>query len=74
MTFRAEFGSINVVPGPARPSMSRLRSAGTRRRGAKFDEMLQDFDLQLIQQGSDMEVKGAFRAGWESRVSSNLFD
>jgi hypothetical protein len=74
MTFRAEFGSINVVPGSGKTVDVEVEFRGYPSSRREFDDMLHDFDLQLIQQGSDMEVKGTFRAGWESRVSSNFFD
>lgn len=74
MTFRAEFGSINVVPGGGKTVDVEAEFRGYPSSRREFDDMLRDFDLQVMQQGSDAEVKGTFRAGWESHVSSNLFD
>jgi hypothetical protein len=74
MTFRAEFGSINVQPGSGKTVDVEAEFRGYPSSRQEFDRMLHDFDLQVIQQGSEIDVKGTFRTGWEPHLSSNLFD
>ncbi|HWF10017.1 MAG TPA: hypothetical protein VG297_16225 [Bryobacteraceae bacterium] len=74
LTFRAEFGSINVQSGSGKTVDVEAEFRGYPSSRAEFDRMLHDFDLQVTQRGSDIEVNGTFRAGWEPRLSVNIFD
>lgn len=71
---RAEFGSINVQPGSGKTVDVETEFRGYPSSRAEFNQMLRDFELEVTQRGSDIEVNGTFRTGWESHVSSNLFD
>jgi hypothetical protein len=74
LKLNADFGSINVQPSAGRSVDVEVHFRGDPPSRRDFDRMLQDFSLQLIQQGSEVTVTAAFTHGWEPLLSYVISD
>jgi hypothetical protein len=69
LTLTSEFGSVRVQPGDGKRVEVEVYFSGVPASRGEFDRMLRDFTLDVVQQGSDIRVNGAFHNGWKPMLS-----
>lgn len=65
LVLNADAGGIHVQPGASKNIEVDVLFRGDGSR-SEFDRMLHDFTLDVVQQGADVRVTGAFHRGWVS--------
>jgi hypothetical protein len=65
LVLNADVGTIRVAPGGGKNVDVEVYFHGSPFSQAEFDRMRRDFTLDVLQQGSDVRVTGAFHKGWE---------
>jgi DUF4097 and DUF4098 domain-containing protein YvlB len=69
LTLNAEVGSIRIQPGDEKRVEVEVYFRGDPPSRGEFDRMLRDFTLDVVQEGSDVRVTGAFHQGWKPMLS-----
>ncbi|MBI1790400.1 MAG: DUF4097 family beta strand repeat protein [Acidobacteria bacterium] len=67
LTVDAEYGSIEVLPGPGDKVEVEVSRKVEGRDRTESERILKDFDLQVTQTGNDVTVRGVFKTGWVAR-------
>ena len=65
LTMNAEFGSISVDPGGGKSVEVEALFRGNPPSRRELDRMLQDFKLDVAEQGSEVRVNATFQSGWK---------
>jgi hypothetical protein len=68
LVLNADVGTIRVMPGGGKSVDVEVYFHGSPFSQTEFDRMRRDFTLDVVQQGSDVRVTGAFHKGWEPMV------
>jgi len=70
MILNADFGSIRVQPGDEKRVEVEVYFRGEPPSRGEFDRMLRDFTLDVVPEGSNIRVTGAFHQGWKPMLSA----
>lgn len=68
LVLNADVGTIHVHPGADKSVDVEVYFRGTPVSRAEFDRMRRDFTLDVVQEGANIRVTGAFHKGWEPMV------
>ncbi len=74
LRMNAEFGSITLQPSAGRSVDVEAHFRGDPPSRREFDQMLRDFSLKVVEQGSEVTVYATFTHGWEPLLSFMIFD
>jgi hypothetical protein len=69
LVLNADIGTLRVQPGGGGNVDVDVYFRGTPPSRAEFDRMRRDFTLDVMQEGSDIRVTGAFHKGWEPMLA-----
>jgi hypothetical protein len=73
LTLNAEFGAIKVQTGTSRTVEVEVYFRGNPPSRKEFDRMIDDFKLEVAQQGSEVRVTGTFKEGWKPQSFGGWF-
>ncbi|MGA2880712.1 MAG: DUF4097 family beta strand repeat-containing protein [Bryobacteraceae bacterium] len=69
LVLNVDIGTIRVQPGDGKTVQAEVYFHGFPPSQAEFDRMRRDFTLDIVQEGSDIHVIGAFHKGWQPMLA-----